>query len=76
MSGMDSLLLKKYEALPGELQKEVIDFIEFLESKYQNQSTDTTSLAQKRASLFGNAKGMITVLPGFDDVPEGFEDYQ
>lgn len=73
---MDTVLLKKYEALPGDLQKEVVDFIEFLESKYQNQSTDVVSLAQKRASLFGNAKGLITVLPGFDDVPEGFEDYQ
>ena len=72
---MDSLMLKKYEALPGNLQKEVVDFIEFLESKYQNQSTEVVSLAQKRASLFGNAKGLVTVLPGFDDIPTGFEEY-
>lgn len=67
--------MKKYEALPDNLQKEVIDFIDFLESKYQPQRTDSESLAQKRASLFGNAKELITILPGFDAIPEGFEEY-
>ena len=71
---MDALLLKKYEALPDELQKEVIDFIDFLENKYQNKQTSYGSLAQQRASLFGNAKGLITILPGFDDIPDGFNE--
>ena len=73
---MNSLVVKKYEALPNDLQKEVIDFIEFLELKYQKQTAGYGSLAQKRASLFGNARGLITILPGFDDIPEGFEDYK
>ncbi|MVM36970.1 DUF2281 domain-containing protein [Spirosoma sp. HMF3257] len=73
---MDAFVLKKYESLPDDLQKEVIDFIDFLGSKYKQQMASSVPLAQKRASLFGNAKGLITILPGFDDVPEGFEDYQ
>ena len=73
---MDALILKKYESLPDELRREVIDFIDFLGNKYQQQITDSAPLAQKRASLFGNAKGLITILPGFDDIPEGFEEYQ
>lgn len=73
---MDSLIVKKYEALPGDLQKEVVDFIEFLGLKYQKQTTNQESLAQKRASLFGNAKGMMTILPGFDDIPDSFDDYK
>ncbi|MBD2757342.1 DUF2281 domain-containing protein [Spirosoma validum] len=73
---MDALVVKKYEALPDNLQKEVIDFIDFLESKYTAQKNDAISLTQKRASLFGNAKGLITVLPGFDNIPEGFEEYE
>ncbi|UFH52157.1 DUF2281 domain-containing protein [Spirosoma sp. KNUC1025] len=72
---MDALIVKKYEALPDDLQKEVSDFIDFLSYKYQQQATDSEELSQKRASLFGNAKGMITILPGFDDIPEGFEEY-
>lgn len=72
---MDAVVLKKYEALPDNLQKEVIDFIDFPGNKYQPQHTDSESLAQKRASLFGNAKELITMLPGFDATPEGFEDY-
>ena len=72
---MNSLVVKKYEALPDDLQKEVIDFIEFLELKYQKQTAEYGSLAQKRASLFGNAKGLITILPGFDDIPEGFDQH-
>ena len=70
---MDTMILEKYQALPNELQKEVLDFIEFLESKYQKQPE---SLAQKRASLFGNAKGLITIMPGFENVPDGFDEYQ
>lgn len=73
---MDALILKKYESLPADLRREVSDFIDFLGSKYQKQITDSASLAHKRASLFGNAKGLITILPGFDDIPEGFEEYQ
>lgn len=70
---MDTMILEKYQALPNELQKEVLDFIEFLESKYQKQPE---SLAQKRASLFGNAKGLITLMPGFENTPDGFDEYQ
>lgn len=72
---MDSLVIKRYDALPIHLQKEVVDFIEFLDNKYQKQTTDFISLAQKRALLFGNARGLITILPGFDNIPEGFEEY-
>lgn len=71
---MDATVVKKYEALPTDLQKEVVDFIEFLESKYQQSPVESISLAQKRALLFGNAKGLITILPGFDEIPEGFEE--
>lgn len=73
---MNSLVVKKYEALPDDLQKEVIDFIEFLALKYQKQTTEQPSLSQKRAALFGNARGLMTILPGFDDIPDGFDDYK
>ena len=72
---MDALTLKKYEALPNDLQKEVMDFIDFLGSKYVH-ATQQPSLAQKRSTLYGNAKGEIKIMPGFDDIPEGFETYQ
>ena len=73
---MNSLVVKKYEALPDDLQKEVIDFIEFLALKYQKQIAEHESLSKQRASLFGNAKGLMTILPGFDDIPDGFDDYK
>ncbi|QMW05891.1 DUF2281 domain-containing protein [Spirosoma foliorum] len=73
---MDALILKKYESLPADLRREVSDFIDFLWSKYQKKEADSELIAGKRAGLFGNAKGMITILPGFDDIPEGFEEYQ
>jgi hypothetical protein len=72
---MDTLILEKYQALPIDLQKEVLDFIEFLENKYQKQPEEQLSLAQKRASLFGNAKGMVTIMPGFENLPDGFDEY-
>ena len=76
---MESLIIEKYQALPDNLQKEVLDFIEFLENKYQKEAeagrSTSLSLAQKRAALFGNAKDRITVMPDFDNLPEGFEEY-
>ena len=72
---MDSVILEKYQALPDDLRKEVVDFIEFLGNKYQKQLTEQVSIAQKRALLFGNAKGLITIMPGFENLPDGFEEY-
>ncbi|MFD2572003.1 DUF2281 domain-containing protein [Spirosoma soli] len=72
---MESAILDKYHALPDDLRREVVDFIEFLEIKHQKALVESTSLAHRRASLFGNAKGLITIMPGFEDTPEGFAEY-
>lgn len=67
---MKSDLIKKIEALPENLQKEVESFIECLKLKADGGG----SLLKIRKAGF--AKGMFTIKEGFDDPLEDFKDYQ
>ena len=65
MSDLD--LLQKIKFLPVELKQEAIDFIEFLSHKVAN-----SNLQEPKAGL---AKGLIEMLPNFDDPIDEFKEY-
>ena len=62
------LLLNKITSLPESLQSEVQDFIDFLAAK-------TARKQQKAKPVFGSAKGMFVLMPGFDEPLEDFKDF-
>ncbi len=62
------LVFQDFKSLPVELQREVLDFINFLKSKQE-----TPSAADARE--FGYAKGKINIHPDFDELPEDFKEY-
>lgn len=64
----DVLLLEKIKQLPEDKKTEVEDFTDFLLHK-------NSSLVTKKETNFGFAKGMFTILPGFNDPIEGMEEY-
>ena len=66
----DLRLYTKIASLPDYLKSEVVDFIEFLETKKQKEK-----IKNKKGRVFGYAKGKITLKPGFDDPIEDFKDY-
>jgi mRNA-degrading endonuclease RelE of RelBE toxin-antitoxin system len=66
---MNSLTaFNKWSMLPKNLQKEVLDFIEFLLSK-QNKPEQTPK------PKFGSAKGMFKMMPDFDEPLDDFKEY-
>ena len=70
---MDSTIFKKYNYLPTELRKEVVDFIEFLVQKYQLKQEK--EIPSKRPSNFGSAKGLITISADFNEPLDEFQEY-
>lgn len=70
---MDNAILQKYNFLPLELRKEVVDFIEFLAQKYQKKQAIETP--PKRPSNFGSAKGLITISDDFNEPLDEFQEY-
>ena len=62
------LLLNKITSLPESLKSEVEDFIDFLAAKTEKKQ-------QKGKPVFGSAKGMFVIKPGFDEPLEDFKDY-
>ncbi len=62
------LLLNKITSLPENLKSEVVDFIDFLTAKTEKKQ-------QKVKPVFGSAKGMFVIKPGFDEPLEDFKDY-
>lgn len=65
-------VIKLFQNLPLEFQKEVIHFMEFLSFKVKKT---TVGPKQQKASLFGHAKGKIYVAPDFDEPLDDFKDY-
>lgn len=59
-------ILAKYQSLPEELKKKVIQFMDSL------HKTSTASPKKRKAGL---AKGKIKINAGFDDPLEDFEEY-
>ncbi len=67
---MKNDLLKKIESLPKGLQKEVEDFVEFLQLKAENEA----NISKTRKAGF--AKGTFIIKEGFDDPLEDFKEYR
>ncbi|RTQ51670.1 DUF2281 domain-containing protein [Hymenobacter gummosus] len=83
-------LLRTYEALPPELQREATDFIEFLLLKWQQQlgqplpsgsdsspksEPELAKIAAGRRATLGALKGQIWLAPDFDEPLDDFKDY-
>jgi len=75
----NQLIFKKYNMLPGNLQKEVSDFIDILVEKYHKQVQVNVpgkeKKSKKRKSNLGSAKGLIFMSEDFDEPLEDFKDY-
>ena len=64
----DALLLEKVTKLPDDLKSEVADFVDFLLSKKKNEGA-------RNRPVFGSAKGLFIMQPGFDEPLEDFNEY-
>lgn len=71
----ESVFLKKWMNLPEHLQKEVVDFMDFLASKKKRQEKEIGPEPEQSKRQLGLGKGMITIMDNFDDPIEGFDDY-
>ncbi len=65
----DIQLYTKISSLPPKLKTEVIDFLDFLESKKKPLNS------KKKKRIFGYAKNSIIIKPGFDDPLDDFKEY-
>lgn len=66
----EMILYSKINNLPQNLKKEVIDFIDFLQSKHETKKPKV-----KKPRIFGYAKDSITIKPDFDEPLEEFKEY-
>lgn len=66
----DIQLYTKLSSLPFNLKMEVVDFIDFVKHKAQNQTVEN----KKR--IAGKAKGLISLKANFDDPIDAFNDYK
>lgn len=64
----DIQLYSRITALPEDLQRQVADFVEFLESK-------TGSKVEKKERKFGFAKGFFVMSDDFDEPLDDFKEY-
>jgi hypothetical protein len=65
-------ILAKYNALPAELKKQVEDFIDFM---VQKSKEGGVKAPEKKKRVAGLAKGMIKMMPDFDEPLEDFKEY-
>jgi hypothetical protein len=84
MKADGQLILNKYISLPGKLQEEVEDFIDFLVFKQQRQEKSLQkdiarkkegNKRKKKKSNFGSARGLIVIKSDFDQPIEDFKEY-
>jgi hypothetical protein len=61
-------LYNKINSLPENLKREVLDFVEFLQTKNKK-------VLSKKPRTFGSLKGKIKMAEDFDDPIEDFKDY-
>jgi len=66
----NSVLFNKLAALPEHLKNKVSEFIDSLVSSEVNASHSPAS-----KPVFGSAKGMFRMKPGFDEPLEDFKEY-
>ncbi len=72
---MDSALLySKVNSLPEQLQREVLDFIDFLLSKKKHEKSQNFQI-KKKSPRFGSAKGKYKMSADFDEPLEDFKEY-
>ena len=73
------MLYSKIELLPEHLQKQVLDYIEFLlsrEGKEPEMKEGKGAAVKKTLKAgFGGAKGMFIMSPDFDEPLEDFKEY-
>ena len=67
----DEILIKQYSMLPDALKKEVLDFVAFLLTQYQQKPVEKTIKKPK----FGSAKGKYTIADDFDAPLDDLKDY-
>ena len=67
----DEILIKQYSMLPDTLKKEVLDFVAFLLTKYQQKTVEKSNKKPK----FGSAKGKYTIADDFDAPLDDLKDY-
>ena len=73
----NSTFIKEFYTLPVDLQQEVVDFIEYLITKYKLKATDqkdSKNLSVKKSNR-GSAKGLIIMSDDFDEPLEDFKEY-
>lgn len=70
----DKQLLEKFHNLPSDKQSEVIDFIEFLESKTK-KSSEVESQDSESRRLYGVLDGKVWMSDDFDEPLEEFAEY-
>lgn len=66
----NSVLFNKLAALPEHLKAKVNEFMDSLVSKESKPSKE-----HPNKPVFGSAKGMFVMKPGFDEPLEDFKDY-
>ena len=64
----DTSLYNKISALPQPIQKEVIDYMEFLIQKHKRQNNKIHPKA-------GCMKGVFKMSPDFNEPPDDFKEY-
>ena len=65
----DQVILKKINALPDNLKSQILDFIEFISSKYR------TTKYEKIIPKYGSLKGTFKMADDFDEPLEDFKEY-
>ena len=65
----EKLILTRIQQLPEQLRKEVLHYVEFLQSKYNTQNR------KPKNRKAGSAKGKFKLAPDFDAPLEDFKEY-
>ncbi|MEA3308885.1 MAG: DUF2281 domain-containing protein [Chloroflexota bacterium] len=63
------------QILPPKAVRQVVDFVEFLQTKYQHVPTADSPKPLERKPQFGSAKGLIVMADDFDAPLADFEEY-
>lgn len=64
-------IYSKFNALPDNLKRQVIDYIEFLSEKKR----ENKKVSKPKKPKFGSCKGMFEMAQDFDEPLEDFKDY-
>ncbi|MBI2967430.1 MAG: DUF2281 domain-containing protein [Bacteroidetes bacterium] len=65
----------KLNSLPDQLQKEAMDFIDFLFQKINPEKKNNIKSNKKMFPRFGSSKGLYKISPDFDEPLDDFNEY-